>query len=260
LSYDPGDVWEPTLEVRDEDGALKDATVTVTITDPDGTTSTPSVTHVSTGVYRASVLLTTAGPWTATWTVTGAVTGVETQVAYARRLGSNVISVSEVRDRLDKTLTVDDDEIASMLDAALAEYEEWVGPVTGTVVEKHDGGALSLILRNRSAATIVSAGYTDGTTISVDDLDLDTTTGIVHWGYNTAGVFTRGLRNVEITYTVGSLSANHREAIIADVAGYFAATQRGPASMPGEGYEAGWQANPLVLFPRIRALAVSAIA
>jgi len=171
-----------------------------------------------------------------------------------------VVTVAEVKLRLDKTLTVDDDEIETMITAALAEYTEWVGPVSGTVVEKIDGGRSGLILGNISASTLVSAVYSDGTVIDVDDLDLDTATGIVHWGYDTAGYFTSGRRNVTITYTVAAVPANHREAIIADVAGYFAATQRGPALPGDEGLEAGWAANPLVLFPRIRALGGTGIA
>lgn len=259
MSYDPGDVWEPTLEVRDADGELSDATVAVTITAPDGTASTPSVTHVSTGIYRASVLLDQTGRWMAEWDVTGLVTGVETQFAYVRRLGSNVVSVAEVKDRLDKTLTVDDSEIEDMLDAAIAEYETYVGPVSGTVTEKHHGGGTSLVLGNVSAASLVSATYSDGTVIDTADLDLDSSTGILYWGYGTAGVFTSGARNVTVVYSVGALPANHREAIAADVAGYFAATQR--EGIPGdEGYSDSWRVNPLVLFPRIRALAPPSVA
>ncbi len=244
MSYDVGDPWTAQLEVRDPiTGALTTASVSVQFTSPSGVVTTGSVTTPSTGVYRATQLLTASGRWQATWTVSGAVTGVETQSAYVRRLGSNVVSVSMVRDRLDKTLTVDDAEIEEMLDAALAEYEEWVGPVSGTVVEKHHGGGTSLILRNANPATITTAVYT----------------GIVYWGYNTAGAFPRGWRNVTITYQVGTVPANHRETIAADVAGYFAATQMGPAG-PDEGYAVGNRATPLVLFPRIRALAAPAIA
>jgi hypothetical protein len=66
---------------------------------------------------------------------------------------------------------------------------------------------------------------------------------------------------VSITYAAPALPANHREVIIADVAGYFAATQRGGAGRPsftGEaGYEEAYASTPQVLFPRIRALAAS---
>jgi hypothetical protein len=61
------------------------------------------------------------------------------------------------------------------------------------------------------------------------------------------------------------LPANHKEAIAADVAGYFEVTQRssgaGQADFPGEGgYEAAYGTTPQVLFPRIRALAAPVVA
>lgn len=172
----------------------------------------------------------------------------------------SVILLAEAKLRLNKTTTVDDTELQAMLDAAEAEYVELIGPLTGTVVEKASGGHALIILSDPRATALTSVVYDDGTVVDVADLDLDTSTGILHWGYNTAGSFTYGSRNVTVTYTV-SLPANHREAIIADVAGYFAATQRGSSSagprLPGEGYGDAYEApgSPLTLFPRIRALA-----
>ena len=171
----------------------------------------------------------------------------------------SVIGVDEVKARLNQTVGVNDGEIEDMIDAAEDEYAELIGPLTGTVTERHHGGRTSIILRNPSATEVTAAVYDDGTVIDVADLDLDPATGIVHWGYNTAGSFTYGSRNVTITYTV-SLPANHRETIIADVAGYFAATQRGGSSgprLPGEGYGEAYDSpgTPLTLFPRINALA-----
>lgn len=165
--------------------------------------------------------------------------------------------LADLRERLNKTTTADDVELGQMIDAAVAEYVELIGPLTGTVVEKASGGQTSIILSDPRATALTSVVYTDGTVVDVADLDLDTATGILHWGYNTAGSFTYGSRNVVVTYTV-SLPDNHREAIIADVAGYFAATQRGAVTgaLP-TGYEASYEdrSTPLVLFPRIRALA-----
>jgi hypothetical protein len=262
VSYDPGDLWTAELTVKDADGVLTAATVTVSVTSPTGTVTTPTVDTATTGVYTADIPLTEAGTWLATWTVAGALTGVEKQTTYVRRWGG-VVNVSEVRAALNKTLTVDDPEIERMIDAALAEYEQVVGPVSGSVTEKVSGGRTSIVLRNPSVSEITAAAYTDGTTITLADLDLDTSTGMLHWGSGTAGYYTSGTRNVEITSTAGGLPANHREAVIADVAGYFAATQRGGGAGPSfasEGYEAPISLNPLVLFPRIRALAVPGIA
>ena len=165
--------------------------------------------------------------------------------------------LADLKERLGKTTTVDDAELGEMIDAAVAEYVELIGPLTGTVVEKASGGHASIILSDPRATALTSVVYDDGTVVDVADLDLDTSTGILHWGYNTAGSFTYGSRNVTVTYTV-SLPANHREAIIADVAGYFAATQRGNSgALPTDGYSAAYESPgaPLTLFPRIQALA-----
>lgn len=262
MSFDPGDVWRPTVEVRDSSGNLTSATVTILITSPSGVTSSPAVSG-SGGTYTADVPLTEAGQWQAKWTVSGAVTAVEYQTTLVRRAGSNPIGVEEVKNRLHKSVTkhLDDNRISDMLDAAIAEYEQWVGPVTGSVTELYSGGGTTLVLSSPNVAQITALSYTDGTSVNVADLDLNTATGVLGWGYGTTGRFTGGVRNVQVTYTVGPLPANHREAIIADVAGYFNATQRGPQPLSAEeGYGSDWNAHPTVLFPRIRALAGPSVA
>jgi hypothetical protein len=142
-----------------------------------------------------------------------------------------------------------------MLDAAEAEYVEFIGPLEGTVTEVFDGGGTTLVLRNPNVTAITAASYDSGATLTYTDLTVSN--GIVRWGYGTAGRFTPGTR-VSITYTVPAVPANHLEVIAADVAGYFAATQRGgsrPAFAGEAGYEDAFQGHPLELFPRIRALA-----
>jgi hypothetical protein len=171
-----------------------------------------------------------------------------------------VVSVQDVKDRLNKTLTVDDTEIQSMIDAALAEYVEWVQPLPGSVTETVSGGGATVLLRSWSPTSVTSAAYTDGTVIDVTLLDLDTGTGVLGWGAaNATTVFTSGRRNLVVTYVAGDVPANHKETIIADVAGYFEHTQNGPAGRPGDGYADVYAGTPMVLFPRIRALAVPAV-
>lgn len=167
----------------------------------------------------------------------------------------SVVTLAEVKLRLNKTLTVDDTEITDIITKAEAEYAQYVGPLSGSVVEKHDGGCTSIVLRHPNVASISAAAYADGTVISVTDLDLDTTTGIVYWKYNTAGYFTSGSRNVTLTYTVATLPENHRETIVADICGYFDLNQTGPMGPDDDGYGSASRVAPLVLFPRIRGLA-----
>ena len=74
-TYDVGDQALLRHEIRVA-GTLTDATVVLAVVAPDGTASAPSVTHVSTGVYTATVPVTQAGPWTYVWTMSGAVVDV----------------------------------------------------------------------------------------------------------------------------------------------------------------------------------------
>lgn len=184
----------------------------------------------------------------------------------------SVVLVTDIEAALRKTpaITTDDGEMQRLINEAEAEYAEWVlglpglSPIAGTTVtaERFDGGRDSLYLPLHTTA-VTAAAYTDGTTIDVDDLVLNTRTGHLSWGYNTAGWFTWGTRNLSLSFTLGSLPANHKGAIIDDVAGYFAVTHRSNSAtdFPGEeGYESLFGSTPLVRFPRIRALAGPSIA
>lgn len=171
--------------------------------------------------------------------------------------GSSEITVDEVKLRLRMTVDTNDDKIQSMLDAALAAYTRYVAPLPGSVTETFDAGGTALVLRSADASAVTGASYDDGTTITASDLTVEN--GIVRWGYGTAGRFSYG--RVSITYTVGALDLDHREAILADVAGYFAATQRaGEQRLDENGFAAGYYNQPSMLFPRIMALAPPAIA
>jgi hypothetical protein len=78
VSWDVGDRVPIRHYVRDPDGALTAATVSISVTKPDGTSVSPepSVTTSSTGVYDASVTVDDDGLWRYTWTVSGAVVEV----------------------------------------------------------------------------------------------------------------------------------------------------------------------------------------
>ena len=62
---DVGDQWLLGFEVRDVDDVLVDATITVTVTRPDGSTNTPAAVQESTGLYTATYDLAAAGRHTA---------------------------------------------------------------------------------------------------------------------------------------------------------------------------------------------------
>lgn len=169
-----------------------------------------------------------------------------------------VVTVTQVRARLNNGTVADDPEITEIIDAAEAEYARWVGPVAGKTLRYNGGGSALILPVNASSVTAVS--YDGVTVVALADLDFDADTGVLH--YRNHGRFTAGSRNVHVTFTV-AVPVNHRETIVADVAGYIAATQRGGGSLsprlPGEGYVEAYDSpgSPLTLFPRIRALAAS---
>jgi len=105
------------------------STVTLTVTDPTGATSAPSVTHVSAGTYTANVACTVAGVWTYLWEGTGtasdAVAGTWTVVTVA--LGQNYCTVEELKSRLGITDTADDFELGLAAAGASRAIDEITG-------------------------------------------------------------------------------------------------------------------------------------
>lgn len=61
------------LAVDPYTGAATDATVVLTVTAPDATTSTPTVTHPATGDYRSNFALGQVGKWRWVWDVSGTI-------------------------------------------------------------------------------------------------------------------------------------------------------------------------------------------
>lgn len=171
---------------------------------------------------------------------------------------SSVVTVDQVKVRLKipAATTTHDDKIQEFIDAAEAAYARMMGrPVSGSDTKRFDGGVDSILLPP-GADSVTAAAYTDGTTVDTADLYVDN--GIVYWGYGTAGRWTRGTRNVELTYTVETMPADHREVILGDVAGYFAATQRmGDPRQDENGYVTGFYGTPSNPWPGIAKLAAS---
>jgi hypothetical protein len=139
--------------------------------------------------------------------------------------------LDEVKAHLNEESDEHDDELQGMLDAACDLVAAHVGPLdTETVTDEvHPGGRSSLVLHRYPVVEVTAASYWDGTAIDVADLEVDGSTGIVSWGYNTAGWFSYGARNVRVTYTVGraTLPAPVRLAILEVARDLWSGTQSG---------------------------------
>lgn len=73
-----------TATFRNLAGALADTTAVCSVKAPDGTASSPSVTHDSTGVYSADITLNQAGAWRIEWQGSVTVIAADDTVVYAR--------------------------------------------------------------------------------------------------------------------------------------------------------------------------------
>lgn len=131
-TYDVGDRATFEHEVRDADGTLTTATVVLTMTDPSGDTSTPSVSTPSTGIYRANVTLTEAGTWFGVWTASGNVVSVDTfQVTAVDPAPPTYVSLEMFKASLRVNATAADqdrdDLMLQALSAASRQIEEHCG-------------------------------------------------------------------------------------------------------------------------------------
>lgn len=194
MPYDLGDTVGLGVSLKDSAGALANASaVVLTITLPDGTTQTPSVTNppASTGQYAYTYLPAVAGRHLARWTFTNP-TAAYTDVMDVRPAAEDLlVSLADAKDHLDipSTNTTDDEEIRTHIEAATAYIENQAGPVIRRtyvdVIEPGWGMAWSttdIMLTHRQVLSITSVVTTTGVTWDAGALatiDLDGQTGIL---------------------------------------------------------------------------------
>lgn len=150
MSYTVGTKVTIETTLKDADGVLTDATVSVAVTKPDGTavSPAPTVSNPSVGSYTAQVTTDQVGTWLVTWTASGALVAVKDDqfsVVAARIL---VASLQELKSQVNRTGTTDDEELRTYLEAA-TDFVEWAigGPLGGTTYTERAvaiGGTLVL--------------------------------------------------------------------------------------------------------------------
>ena len=239
---DVGDLVPITFTVRTAAGALTNAaTVTLTITLPDGTTVTPPVTNppAATGIYTYDYPTVQVGrhTWRATTTVPTAAYGPLT-FHVAEASPGPIIGLDDAKRHLnmDLTTTTHDEELRGFLEAATPVVEDVVGPVVvRTYREVHSSGAL-LVLGQAPVVslTTLTPVLTGGSSYTVAALDVDAETGIVR--RLDGGSFTGPVR---VTYKAGRaiVPANIVQAT-AEIVRPMWETQRGHSgARPGFGEE-----------------------
>jgi hypothetical protein len=139
---DPSNEIATLTNVFKVGGVPTDATtVTLTITDPTGATSTPSVSHPATGTYTATVACTLNGVWLYKWVGTGTAQDVTEGTFTVTTIDQTLYAtVEELKSRLGITDTTDDFELTLAVQAASRSIDEicgryfWRGTDTRTYV------------------------------------------------------------------------------------------------------------------------------
>ena len=170
--YDVGDAIQLATSVTDTTGAAADATMGLTVTKPDGTTTSPAISHPGTGSYTATLTIDQAGTWFFKWSASGNVTAVDSgQFTAADPAPLVYATVTDLRNRMDRTDVETPIGDAPLLNALLAASRD-VDQDCGRRFYL-DKATSQRIYNPRSRVFYTSEGYK----LLVDDIG--TTTGLV---------------------------------------------------------------------------------
>jgi hypothetical protein len=182
-----GGMYPIAFDVLDASGVLTHAaSVTLTITLPDGTTATPAITDTAVpGKYRLSYQTTIPGRYTAHAVTTGPVTSWDD--TFNVRAFASIIGLGEAKAHLSggpaAAWTGDDDELLNFLAAVTEVIESKVGPcVRRTVTQRaaaQGGPQIVLTQAPVISVTSVTSVWAGGPTWTGNSLVLDTDAGIV---------------------------------------------------------------------------------
>lgn len=204
MAFDLGDLVPLTVTVRDAVGDPADAaTVTLTITLPDGATVTPTVANppAATGVYLYDYPTVQAGRHIARWTSTGPQAAYSDAFDVRTAAPAYIVSLADVKQHLNMTSTVDDEELRAYIEAATGVIEDYLGRavIRRSFTEEHSVSG-EMMLNWTPVQSITSAATVDGvTTWNVADLHVNTS-GVV-----TAKASAAALSgDITVTYVAGA--------------------------------------------------------
>jgi hypothetical protein len=214
-SYDLGDKVYLTWNTVDSSGAaVNPGTVTLNITQPDGTTSSVTTSTSTTGTYTASFLPTLVGRHILAWSATGSYPQAFSDIFEVRDINDiGIVGYDEVLEFLNiPAASANENEVRRFIDASTDLAETYVGQVLGRRTftnELYDGGTEFIRIRNPKAISITSV-YENGALVSSSNYVLDYTGQRLYrigsgtlYATNSYGYWTAGMNNVQITYVAG---------------------------------------------------------
>ena len=247
MTYDLGDVVPLGITITDSTGANANASaVTCTIYQPDGTTTTGSVTNPSTGLYNVDFSPTQVGRHAIKWVATGTNASAYSDEFIVRDFTElGIVGLAEVKAHLNipSTSTTDDEELRRFIDAGSDLAEGYVGQVLGRRTftdELYDGGTEFIRIRNPKAISISSV-YENDSLVSSTAYKLDYTGQRLYrigsgtlYATNSYGYWTGGFNNIKITYVAGYVNPpmSAKQGVL-EIIRHLWTTQRGAMNVMG---------------------------
>ena len=155
-TWEIGDEIPLAWDLEQPEGTPINATVTLTITLPDGTTTSPTVTNPAVGSYLAAYVPAMNGTYTYRYVATGAVTQADSGVFTVGGVGSLTALKATINKRgLD---TGNDPELQRFLDGGLSVIEHIVGPIQSRTItnEQHTPTGAAICLRRTPVLSVTS--------------------------------------------------------------------------------------------------------
>lgn len=230
MPYDLGDPVGLSVTIRDAaDAPTNAASVALTITLPDLSTASPTITNppTATGVYVHDYATTQAGRHAVRWTTTGPASAFTDVFDVRPSSPGYILGLAAAKTFLRVTSSDDDEELRGFLEAITEIVERHVGravPVRTFVEEKPGGCALALDKHPVLSVTSMSPYLSAGISYVAADVDVSSNgivrlkSGVDFWG------------PLRITYVAGSavIPANYTLAAKV-ILQHLWQTQRGPA-------------------------------
>ena len=232
MAYDLGDMVTLAVNVRNAAGTLTAPSALVcTITLPDGTSATPTVTTLAAGQYTTDYLPTQAG-WHAVRWVSTSPTNAYTD-SFTVYSDSPLVSLADAKAFLNITSSSSDDELRAFILKATDIAERRTGRRfrASTFVESYSARDEVVVLRQFPVVSVTSV-VEDGVTLTAGtDYVVDTTNGTVVRGTSTSSLqWAEGNNNITITYRAGAINATAQQ-LVEELTRHLWRTQRGASPM-----------------------------
>jgi hypothetical protein len=187
VPFDLGDTVRLTADCKDAGGTLANATtVVLTITLPDGTTSTPAVTNppAVTGRYTLDYTTVQAGLHRVRWLFTTPNNAYTDALDVREAVPPLLFSLADAKAklRIGAAVIVDDDDLRAAAEATTRAVEYFTGPIVRTsYTDVVSGGHESVLLTRAPVLSLTSITAVTSYQVAVPFavLDVDGTSGVV---------------------------------------------------------------------------------